>query len=248
MAIELSASFETDADFLGAFDTELSRKGLLVRLATVGAAPPMSPCTVTLRIAGVAVLVFEAKIAAVVPGVGVAVLLDTVPAALNELAARTRQGASSEPPLLDATLAAAGADENPTVGGTASERLKSLSVAEKIQAALSGDRELRFALLRDTNKTLHVFVLRNPRIGLDEVQAAAKMPGLSPDALKLIADHREWGLNSAICTSLVRNPKLQLPLALRLLDRIPSTELRALAKGGAREQLVQAARKRLAGS
>jgi hypothetical protein len=72
------------------------------------------------------------------------------------------------------------------------------------------------------------------------------MPSLSPDALKAIAEHREWGMNATICTSLVRNPKTLLPLALRLLERIPVSEVRAIAKGGARDQIVQAARKRLA--
>jgi hypothetical protein len=38
-----------------------------------------------------------------------------------------------------------------------------------------------------------------------------------------------------------------MPLALRLLDRIPVAEVRAIAKGGARDALVHAARKKLNG-
>jgi hypothetical protein len=113
--------------------------------------------------------------------------------------------------------------------------------------ALSADRETRFALIRDTNKALHIYVLRNPRIGIDEVQFAAKLATLSPDALKYISEHKEWGLNSAICTALIRNPKLPLPLAIKLLGRIPSQEVRAIAKGGARQPLVNAARKLING-
>lgn len=51
----------------------------------------------------------------------------------------------------------------------------------------------------------------------------------------------------SVCTALVRNPKTPFALALKLLDRVPLNELRALAKGGAREQIVHAARKKLAG-
>jgi hypothetical protein len=65
--------------------------------------------------------------------------------------------------------------------------------------------------------------------------------------LKMIAEHREWGGNPGVCASLVRNPKTPMPLALRMLDKVPMNELKAIAKGGARDQIVQAARKRLAG-
>ena len=116
-----------------------------------------------------------------------------------------------------------------------------------MQLALSGSRDERTALFRDTNKMLHVFVLKNPRLGLDEVQAAAKLPQLSPDALKMVAEHREWGSNPTVCASLVRNPKTPMPLALRMLDKVPLNDLKAIAKGGARDALVHAARKKLGG-
>lgn len=101
-------------------------------------------------------------------------------------------------------------------------------------------------LLRDPNKLLHVHVLHNPRTTLDEAQTAAKMTSLSPDALKFISEHQEWKGNTTICTSLVRNPKTPMNIALKLLDKIPATELRAIAKSGAaRAPIVQAARKRI---
>jgi hypothetical protein len=244
MDLRLDAAFATPAELVAAFDAELSRKGLLVRGASAPAAAPMTPCRLGLHVAGKRVLELDATLAAVVPGVGVAVMLPAVPPELLALVAKARAGA----PLAAEAEEAPGAEaEEAAPQGPLSERLKALSVAQKISLALSCDRETRFHLLRDHNKTLHVYVLRNPRIGLDEVQAAAKMASLSPDALKAIADHREWGANATICTSLVRNPKTLLPLALRLLDRVPVSEVRAIAKGGARDQIVQAARKRLAG-
>jgi len=168
-------------------------------------------------------------VAAVVPGVGVAVMFEGVPPALAELAQRLKS------------------EEGPKGSLSLSERLKALTVPQKFQLALSGTRDERMALLRDNNKPVHVFVLKNPRIGLDEVQYAAKLPNLSPDALNMIAEHREWGMNATVATALVRNPKTPMPMALRLLDRVPATELRSLAKGGAREPIVQAARRKVVG-
>lgn len=125
------------------------------------------------------------------------------------------------------------------------ERLRVLSIAEKMHLALSGSRDERMALMRDGAKPVHLFVLKNPRLGLDEVQYAAKLATLSPDALKYIADHRDWGQNPSVCAALVRNHRVPVPTAVRLLDRIALSELRAIAKGGARDQIVQAAKKRL---
>ncbi|MGV3621372.1 MAG: hypothetical protein ACO1OB_11180, partial [Archangium sp.] len=126
-----------------------------------------------------------------------------------------------------------------------SERLKGMTVTEKMQMAKQGTRDERAALLRDVNKTLHIYVLKNPRIGLDEVQSAAKNPQLGPDAIKMIAEHREWGSNPTVCAALVRNPKTPVPMALKMIDKVPMTDIRALAKGGAREAIVHAARRRL---
>jgi hypothetical protein len=122
-----------------------------------------------------------------------------------------------------------------------------MNVTQKMQLALSGSREERFVLLRDPVKPLHVFVLKNPRIGLDEVAYAAKLPTLSPDALKLISESREWTGNATICIALVRNPRTPLPIVLRMLEWIFLSEIRALAKGGAREQIVHAARRKVNG-
>ena len=120
-----------------------------------------------------------------------------------------------------------------------------LSLPERMKLAQTCDREQRFALLRDPNQQLHALVLRNPRIGLDEVQWAARLTSLSPEALKAIADHPEWGQNPAIATALVKNPKTPVPVALKLLPRLPAAEVRALAKSQGKPQLVQAAKKQV---
>lgn len=247
MALTLTAQYGSGADFLVAFDAEVSHGGLLVRGADAQGTPAMSECTLVVRVAGAADVAVHARVAAVVPQVGVAVMLDGALPALVALATSLRAPgpAPHEPPeVLDAP------EEAPGEGAPRllSERLKAMNVTQKMQLGLSGGREERMALFRDVNKTLHVYVLRNPRIALDEVQQAAKQPNLSPDALKMIAEHREWGSNATVCTALVRNPKTPLPVALRLLEKIPMSELRAIAKGGARDQIVQAARKRLGAS
>lgn len=231
MAQTLSVTWPSVDALQQALETELRRGGLLVRGATVAGAHVGAEVLLEARVGEGAPVRVPARVAAVIPGVGVAVLFDGVPAGLEALAM----------PIVEAEA------ERQRPPAALSERLKGMTVTEKMQLAMQGSRDERAALFRDVNKTLHVYVLKNPRIGLDEVQYAAKNPQLSPDAIKLIAEHREWGSNPTVCTALVRNPKTPLPMALKLIDKVPMTDLRSLAKGGAREAVVHAARRRLGG-
>jgi hypothetical protein len=242
------AEFATAEDFLGCFQKEISVGGLLVRGATLPAGSMLGECALVVRVAPHAPVEVKAQIAAAIPGVGVAVMFPGTSAPLVALAERLRSGAPAEEeaPASESEEVEEEAEALPP-NATMSARLAAMSVAEKMQFALSGDREARAWLLRDNNKVLHSYVLRNPRIGLDEVVYAAKMASLSPDALKFIADHREWGVNGTICTALARNPRTPVPLVLKLLPRVPLQELRAIAKGTGRQAIVQAARKMING-
>jgi hypothetical protein len=244
-AAELRVAYASAAEYLAAHDAEIAKGGLLVRGATLDRAAALEPCTLVVEISGEAAARIPGRIAASVPGVGVAVVFEGMPPDLASLAARLRPpGAES---AADAGVEGEAEAAQGGSRGSVADRLDPLTVAQKIAQAMSGDREVRMALLRDVNRSLHACVLRNPRIGLDEVQWAAKLTTLSPDALKLIAEHKEWGANATVCAALVRNPKTPLPLALRLLDRVPIAEVRAIAKGGARDALVHAARKKVTG-
>ncbi|MDP2273294.1 MAG: hypothetical protein Q8N23_08600 [Archangium sp.] len=242
-ALALQVSWASPDEYLTAFNAEISRGGLLVRGASLVGVQAGAEVVLSASVTGGGSAQVSARVAAVVPGVGVAVMFTGgVPEELKILGS----------PVLEAEvllMEEEEEDEEEVKGppGPLSERLKKMTVTEKMQLALTGTRDERMALFRDTNKSLHIFVLKNPRIGLDEIQGAAKSPNVSPDALKMIAEHREWGSNAIVAASLVRNPKTPMPLAMRMLEKVPMSELKAIAKGGARDQLVHAARKKLAG-
>lgn len=320
----LVATYSTSAEFLAAFDSEISKAGLLIRGATLTNASAGSTCLVWLIVGDEPKIEVAGQVAAIVPNVGVAVMFKGVPAALSGLAGKLRSAGpspSAPRPMASSPMRAAPAQQRPAPSapvaaaaeaagsgdelgeavddslagkfkgvtgalagfaakllsgpvpeagpsspgsgptskpapgheaekaaptGPLTERLKTMSVAEKTQLALAGGREERAALLRDNAKTVHIFVLKNPRIGIDEVQYAAKLPSLSPDALKIISEHRDWSTNATVCSALVRNPKTPLPVAVRMLDRIPKSDLKVIAKGGARDQIVTAARRMVA--
>jgi hypothetical protein len=236
MAQRLVSEYADSTAFFEAVDNELAHGGLLVR----GAQPTTDrECVVELRIAGELIAEVSGHIGSVAR-FGATVVFDEVPADIVALAESMKV---LPEPLPDEEPAA---PEAPAFRNAA-ERLATLTVAQKIAQATSGDRETRQALFRDNNKVLHAYVFRNPRLQLDEVLVAVKMSTLSPDALKAAAEHKEFGQNQQVIIAVVRNPKTPAMIALKLLPRLPQNEIRAIAKGGARDQLVAAARKMLAG-
>jgi len=122
------------------------------------------------------------------------------------------------------------------------------SRAEKIQKALHGNRDERNAILRDRDRTLHPFVLKNPQLNADDVIAIAKNTQMMPDLLKLIGERKDWVQRPAIALALARNPKTPPDLAVRVLEFVPVDGLRQLARGtGVLPHVAQAARKRVIG-
>jgi len=257
--LRLVVRFDTVDEFLGAFDREIAQGGLIVRQR--GVAPDARDCDLEVQVVQRSVSV-RAHVVAVRP-TAVAVAFDGVPAALSVLAQAYRSLGDASQPGAPATSAATQPEDRPETAldepaapgppepapasppqaGSFADRVAALPLAQKIQLALSGDRDARIVLLRDQQKPLHAHVLRNPRITLEEVAFAARLPSLAPDALKLIAGHRDWTRDPGICTALVRNHATPVPVAVQLLTRVPIQELKALARGGGRPALVQAARK-----
>ena len=119
-------------------------------------------------------------------------------------------------------------DEGPT--GNLRLRITRMSALEKQDLALTGNRLERLALLKDSNKALHALVLKNRKISSEEVRMLAGFRNANPQALQKIAANSEWVRDGRIVTALVGNPKTPPQIAVRLLDRLPSAELRRLAR------------------
>lgn len=151
-------------------------------------------------------------------------------------------------PLLAAARHTGAPEEGERPEGTVHDQIRAMSARERMQLALSGGRTERRILIKDPNKAIHVFVLKNPRVTLDEVRYLAGYAQANPEALKMIADSREWLQSAGVVTALVRNPKTPPMTAVRLLDRLPTAELRRLAKAtNVPMAISQAAKKKVIG-
>jgi hypothetical protein len=120
--------------------------------------------------------------------------------------------------------------------------------AQKIQLALHGTRDQRNAMLRDRDRGLHAFVLKNPGMTLDDVLAIAKSSQFGAEVYKQISERSEWFQRPTVALALARNHKVPAEIAIRALAYVAPDALRQIAKGaGAPQHVVQAARKKVIG-
>jgi hypothetical protein len=214
--VRFGVTYHRGADLVRDHETQLVHRGLLVRVEPPPDLELYAAASLEIELGDLSVTL-EGKVLQMIPSMGVAVAFDSAPEDLADLVlyARTFEG-------VDRPAEHRIASERPAPAGAAK--------AEKIHLALHGSREDRLRILRDKDRTLHLFVLKNPQLGLDEVLAIAKNPMSGPDALKTISERREWFQRSDIALALLMNPKTPVPLAIRMIEHVAMPELRRLAK------------------
>jgi len=109
-------------------------------------------------------------------------------------------------------------------------RYPEMSVSEKMQIALRGDRDGRLQVMKEANPDRLKFLLQNPRTTPQEIAMLAANPGSPLDLLKLISDHPMLAQNEAIRVALVKNPRAPVPLVKQHLEKLSPGQLAQLGK------------------
>jgi hypothetical protein len=159
--------------------------------------------------------------------------VETAAALLAEFGRELASDAEGTPPPT-----AAPEDEQKKL--TIAQRVTSMSVSEKIKLATLGNKEARTLLLRDSNKLVSMAAATSPRITDGEITSLANSRTVSGDVLRYIYSNREFLKTYAIKISLVKNPKVPLPTALKLLYTLHDKDLKELARDRNVPQTVQA--------
>ena len=120
-------------------------------------------------------------------------------------------------------------------------RIKQMNPSEKMRLAMKADRAERRILCRDNSPQVLLGLLANPRIESTDVLAIVKSSHASSGVLQRVAKDRRWMTNSEVQTALVRNPKTPTPIAIQLLESVPTNELRKMARMGALRETVRRA-------
>ncbi len=121
-----------------------------------------------------------------------------------------------------------------------------LKVAEKIKMGLTGDKEWRNILMKESNKLVQGAVMKNPRITDGEVLMVVKNKTSSDDLIRIVLLNRDWIKNYEIKKALVVHPKTPVPKALRYVSFLTMKDLKHLSKSRQVSNIVMsAARKEL---
>jgi len=110
------------------------------------------------------------------------------------------------------------------------QMVQELSAGDKIKLALSGDKEWRTLLLKDSNKQVSGAVLKNPRITEKEVLILCQNRSTNEELIRIILLNREWLKNYSIRLALTMHPRTPLNQAIRFLSTLGEKDLRKLSK------------------
>ncbi len=257
-AVLFRVTYERYGELQNDVTQQMARGGLLVRVTDATQLAFDAPVALELVLPDGATLRCESKVLQQLAGHGVAVTVgpelveqaraaggSDAPGAVAARHERIDPGAEQGAEHAHESDRPPSASARPPVGGQA---LDGLTNAQKIHMAMHGTRDERNAILRDRNRTLHPFVLKNPQLGADDVLEICKNAQIAAEMLKQVATHKEWFQRPAIALALARNPKTPPALAVRALDHVSDDALRMMAKGtGVLPHVAQAARKKVIG-
>ena len=122
-----------------------------------------------------------------------------------------------------------------------------LTVSEKIKMGLTGDKEWRSIMMKQSNKLIQGAVMKNPRISDGEVLMVAKAKTSSDDLIRIILLNKDWVKNYEIKKALLAHPKTPPPKALRFVSFLTMKDIKELAKSRQLSNIISnAIRKELA--
>jgi hypothetical protein len=122
---------------------------------------------------------------------------------------------------------------------------QAMGVGDKIKMALTGDKEWRSILIKDSNKLVSGAVVKNPRITDNEVLAIAKSQVQNEEIMRVIVANKEWVKNASIRKALIYNHKTPLPAALRYIASLSEKELSLLARSKNVSSVIAAQARRI---
>ncbi len=123
---------------------------------------------------------------------------------------------------------------------TITQRVMRMTVAEKIKLATLGNKEARTLLLRDANKLVTMAAAQSPRMTDGEILSIASSRTMNADVLRYVYSNREFLKTYSIKLSLVKNPKVPLPTALKMLYTLQEKDIKELSRDRNVPQTIQA--------
>jgi hypothetical protein len=120
-----------------------------------------------------------------------------------------------------------------------------MGIGEKIKIALSGDKEWRSLLVKDSNRLVSGSVIKNPRITEAEILTLIKAGIQNDEIMRLICANKEWIKSYKIRKALVENNRTPVQNAMRYLGTMGVKDLAQFAKSKNIGSVISTMAKRL---
>ena len=105
-----------------------------------------------------------------------------------------------------------------------------MTIPQKIKIAVSGAKDARTLLIRESSKMVSLAVLENPRITIGEIEFFSRSTNLSEDVMRKIGSNSEWSKRYAVASALVSNPKTPVGISLGFVTKLTDHDLSLLEK------------------
>ncbi len=132
------------------------------------------------------------------------------------------------------------------VRGSLQTYVSRLSVPQKVELAVKGNKEVRLILSCDPNKMVSQALMNSPKLTENDVLAFASSSQTNDEVLRLIAENREYASKPQVVLLLVSNPRTPVPVALRFLVRLRTNELNNITRNRSVSPILRRDAKRLA--
>ena len=123
-------------------------------------------------------------------------------------------------------------------------RILRLNTAQKAILAMRGGREERLILVRDSNRTVALGVLKNGRVTEPEIESIAKMRNIHSEVLRQIGSTRDWSRSANVVTSLVNNPRTPQDVSMNFVNRLSNHDLKVVTMNRDIPELIRRMAKR----
>jgi hypothetical protein len=109
------------------------------------------------------------------------------------------------------------------------QKLARMTVGERVQAAMKGNKDERFILIRDGAKVVALAVLESPKLTDSEAEMIAGMKNVQEAVLRGVAAKRKFMKNYAVIRALINNPRVPLDVSLPLMPHLLVMDLKHLS-------------------
>jgi hypothetical protein len=128
-----------------------------------------------------------------------------------------------------AAAAAAPAREEPKKSKSVLQKIAALTVGERVQLAMKGNKDERFLLIRDGARVVPQAVLESPKLTDTEAEMFAGMKNVQEVVFRGLSSKRKFAKNYRVQRNLAFNPKVPIDLALGLINNLLLSDLKGLS-------------------